>query len=209
VRDSARRLLLEARRARFAARGPDGRAGDLPSLFVLSDPARLPDPRFVMREAPGDVAVILRHYGDPHRAALARDLARARHPLGPRLVIAGDSDLASAVRADGIHWPEGLWRTLPRAALGRGHFAIVTGAAHSRLALAFAARIGLGAALLSPVFPTKSHPGAPSLGAAHVRALVRTAEIPVYALGGVTATTARVVKNAGLTGFAAIGGWSE
>jgi thiamine-phosphate pyrophosphorylase len=47
------------------------------------------------------------------------------------------------------------------------------------------------AVLLSPVFPTRSHPGAAALGPARFRLMARHAQMPVVALGGMTVRTAR------------------
>ncbi|PJC68422.1 MAG: thiamine phosphate synthase, partial [Zetaproteobacteria bacterium CG_4_8_14_3_um_filter_59_5] len=45
---------------------------------------------------------------------------------------------------------------------------------------------GADFALLSPVFPTASHPGAPHLGVEAFRELAGAASLPVIALGGIT-----------------------
>ena len=60
--------------------------------------------------------------------------------------------------------------------------------------------------LLSPLFPTASHPGAPALGPLRWQAAARRlGGVPVVALGGVAAgTAARVPRRA--AGVAAIGG---
>ena len=46
-------------------------------------------------------------------------------------------------------------------------------------------------AVVSKVFPTRSHPGAPVLGPMRFRALARHAHMPVIALGGMTQSTAK------------------
>jgi len=45
--------------------------------------------------------------------------------------------------------------------------------------------------LLSPVFPTRSHPGQPTLGPVRFRLLAARAGLPVIALGGMNRATAR------------------
>ena len=55
------------------------------------------------------------------------------------------------------------------------------------------------AALLSPIFATRSHPKAHPLTAARARLMARNALLPVLALGGVTARNAPLLK-----GFAGI-----
>ncbi|MBX9635822.1 MAG: thiamine phosphate synthase, partial [Magnetospirillum sp.] len=80
-------------------------------------------------------------------------------------------------------------------------------AAHSRAGLARAARLGADYALLSPVFPTASHPGAATIGATRFALWARAARLPVMALGGVTEVSRRRLRFA--TGFAAIGGFLD
>ena len=46
------------------------------------------------------------------------------------------------------------------------------------------------AVLLSPVFATRSHPGAPSLGPLRFLLMAQKAALPVIALGGMTAQRA-------------------
>ncbi len=81
----------------------------------------------------------------------------------------------------------------------------MTAAAHDAAAIRRAARHGAHAVLLSPVFATASHPGAPSLGPLRFARLARCSPIPVYALGGITAETARRLAGSGAVGLAGIG----
>ena len=56
--------------------------------------------------------------------------------------------------------------------------------AHSLREIGDANRLGADAVLLSPVFPTRSHPGARTLGPLRFRLLAAHAAMPVIALGG-------------------------
>jgi thiamine-phosphate diphosphorylase len=59
----------------------------------------------------------------------------------------------------------------------------------------------------SPVFPSRSKPGyGPVLGLSGLGELCRRTPVPVYALGGVTAPTARWCRDAGAAGVAVMGG---
>jgi len=188
-----------------------GRSRRLPPLILLTDDVRLPDPAAAVSRLRRGSAVILRHYNTPDRAALARTLARICRRRGLRLLIAGDWRLAAAVGADGVHLPEGLVRRGPgawNAGLPRRPGFLVTAAAHSPAALFRAVRAGADAALLSPVFPTASHPGAPTLGVLRFALWCRSAPLPVYALGGVDTRTAPRLAGSGLAGLAGIGGWT-
>ena len=83
---------------------------------------------------------------------------------------------------------------------------IVTSAAHSPRAVRSAAALGVDAVLLSPVFATRSHPGAPTIGPMRFARWVSESPIPVYALGGIDARSGRRLRGSGAAGFAAIGG---
>ena len=80
-------------------------------------------------------------------------------------------------------------------------FRSISAAAHSERA----ALLGkyLDAIFLSPVFPTASHPSAVALLPARANKLAEAFQIPVYALGGVTARNALLLH--GFAGIAAIG----
>lgn len=182
-------------------------AGGLPSLILVTDRHRMPDPIATAANLRRGDAVLLRDYGVPDRAARARALAQFCRCRGLLLFVGGDLRLALAVGAHGIHWPEAaLRRGVPRA--GRTKPLLVTAAAHSRPALIAAARAGANAALLSPVFATASHPDAPWLGAVRFAGLVHTSPLPVYALGGINVRTAPRLFASGAAGVAAIGGLS-
>jgi len=156
------------------------------------------------RLPPGSL-VIFRHYGWPDRAALARRLARLCRARRLVLVIGADFDLAVALRA-GLHLPEGLAAGAPpRVRLWqRAGGGPLTVAAHGRIALVRGRRLRADAALLSPVFATPSHPGAPGLGVMRFRGLARRAGLPVFALGGVTRATARKLRSTRAAGLAAV-----
>lgn len=180
---------------------------DLPPLILVTDRARVPDPMAAARRLrPGD-AVLLRDYDAPdrmERAAALAALCKARRLL---LIVGADVALARAVGAHGVHWPEALLRR--RAACAVPERFLVTAAAHGWPGLVAARRGGADAALLSPVFPTASHPGAPGLGATRFALLATAGALPVYALGGVDAATAPRLAGSNAVGIAAIGGLAE
>lgn len=181
------------------------RGGNLPPLILVTDAARLPDPCPAARALPRGSAVLFRHYEHPDRAALAHRLAAICRRRDLVLLVAADRRLACAVKADGLHLPEHM---VPRQGKIARHNRrwLVTAAAHSTRALVRARRAGADAVLLSPVFPTRSHPGAPYLGVIRFAGLVHHSPLPVYALGGVSAATGRRLIGSGTAGIAAIGG---
>jgi thiamine-phosphate pyrophosphorylase len=177
----------------------------LPQLFLLSDPVRLPDPRNVAQDLPPGAAVVARGLAPALLAAVAV-LARQRRLA---LLVAGDGRAALRHRA-GLHVPDrrpaaGLLPFLlgRRRAAGR---LPLTAAAHGRPGIARARRLRVDAVVLSPVFPTASHPCAAALGPLRWAALAKRAGRPVVALGGVRGGNAGRLP-AWASGLAAIGGF--
>lgn len=150
----------------------------------------------------GDL-VIFRDYDAPDRPALGRLWRRLTRARGIGLLVAGDRSLALALDADGQHLPghrlrrpeiRHLPRLLPASA-----------AVHDRRDLVRARRRGADLLLISPVLPTRSHPGARVLGPLRFRALARQADRPVVALGGMDRSRLRQLSPCrNLMGFAAI-----
>lgn len=179
-----------------------GRA--LPRILFLTDRARIRNPIAVAEHLPKGSGVILRDYGYDRRAELATALSDvcARRELV--FLVAADADLARTVGADGVHFPEGMVDQLRAIRKGAPDM-MLTAAAHDGAALRRAHDAGADAALLSPVFPTASHPGAPFLGIDAFRALVLDSPLPVYALGGIDRHTVHQLAGLPIAGVAAIG----
>lgn len=179
----------------------------VPAFLLMTDPERRPDPLAdAARLRPGQ-AVILRHYGSRCRAALAHALARAARTRRAPLLVAGDWRLAAAVRAQGVHLPQGMLlsgRLAPLLGWAKRRGALLTAACHDRAALRAARRLRIGAALVSPVFPTRSHPDARTLGLIGLARLARTAKIPVIALGGMAVKQGRQAQCRGAKGWASV-----
>jgi thiamine-phosphate pyrophosphorylase len=179
----------------------------LPRLILMTDNVRLPDPTIAIHSLPAGSAVIVREQDQEKRTDLARLLQPLCRRRSVRLLIANDWRLALAIAANGMHLSEASvrrgsrgWRRVRRPGW------IVTGAAHSPAAVRRAAKLGVDAVLLSPVFATQSHPDARTIGTLRFARWARESPIPVYALGGIDARGGRRLRNSGVAGFAAIGG---
>jgi thiamine-phosphate pyrophosphorylase len=151
----------------------------------------------------------MRHYDDPDRAGLARQLKSLCQARQIPLIIAGDARLALNINADGLHLPEGIlagekgtWRLWRRSGM------LLSIAAHSPEALTRAAKAHADFALLSPVFPSKSHPENTGIGVPRFAAWAARAKLPVFALGGVNKHNMGRILTAGAAGWAAIDGLS-
>jgi 8-oxo-dGTP diphosphatase len=84
------------------------------------------------------------------------------------------------VNADGVHLNGVQLATLT----GRPGVDWVAASCHNRDELKRAEELGCDLAVLSPVLPTLSHPGAPALGWEKFTQITAGSGIPVYALGG-------------------------
>ena len=173
-------------------------------MLILTDPRRTPDPLALARSLPRGSGLVYRSFGAADAHATAAALARIAGARGLVLLIGADMALAGACGAHGVHLPE---RALGQAHSLRAHWpgVLITGAAHGPAALARAADAGLDAALLSTVFPSRSPSAGPAMGAIRLARLVRSARLPVYALGGVDARTAPRLRGSGVAGVAAVG----
>lgn len=166
----------------------------IPRLWLMTDPRlgeRLWD---ALERLPRGSGVIFRHYQLPlrERRALFARVAKVARRRGLLLLRAG----AAPMRGEqGTH--------------GRRGRGLTTWPVHSRREAAAATRAGADALLVSPVFPTRSHPGAPALGPVRFGLLVRGLGVPVIALGGMDAQTVRRLRGMGIHGWAAIDAWAR
>lgn len=173
----------------------------VPRVWLMTD-ERIAAPdllRAIARLQRGS-AVIFRHYGldEAERRALFGRVRSAVRERGCRVLLAGSPELAHDWGADGHH---GRQPSRPRAGTWL-HSAPVHDARELRVAI----RAGADVILLSPLFVTRSHPGVRPLGPVRFAALARRSALPVIALGGVRPRHARLVRQLGAIGFAAIDG---
>jgi thiamine-phosphate pyrophosphorylase len=196
---STDRLLRAARTLRPATAGRK----TLPRLFFFTDPSRVLDPEAVLRRLPRGAGVVYRAFGAPDAVQRGRRLVRIARRRGLMLLAGADAQLASRIGADGVHLPERAAHAATSLKQARPGW-IVTSAAHSATAIVRARRAGVGAVFVSPVFPSASRSAGRPLGQVRFAELVRAARLPVFALGGIDADTARRIVRTGAAGFAAV-----
>jgi 8-oxo-dGTP diphosphatase len=193
-------------------------AADLPIVNAI----RLPDTCLITPPAAPDAVRFL----DQLRVALSRgisllqfrvfglpdtdlqDLALASRMLceeyGARMLLNGSMELADKIGAHGLHLDR---RQLRSMSSSRDFPDLLLGAScHDEQELAMACEKGLDFALLSPVLPTASHPDAEVLGWERFSELVSGLPLPVYALGGMSASLREQSWQAGAQGIAGIRG---
>lgn len=149
-----------------------------PELWLVTDERNDALLDQAIRRLPRGSGLIYRHYhlSDGERVARFRELARLARARG-MVVVLGDSALTAAEwGADGIYGA-------PRALAPRRDM-LRLATAHSLAEIADANHAGADAVLLSPAFPTRSHPGAAALGPVRFRLIAQFAQMPVIALGG-------------------------
>ncbi len=166
----------------------------LPRLWLVSDARNDAQLETTLSRLPRGSGLIFRHYHLAKGPRLARfhALKALCRRKGHAIVLAGTGREARRLGADGSYGP-------PVPAPGPLRLAAV----HSLRELARANRARVRLALLSPAFPTRSHPGARRLGPLRFRLIAARAAMPVLALGGMNPRSARRLKP---FGWAAIDG---
>ena len=142
---------------------------------------------------------VFRHYHlqKPERAARFATLLPQLRENGHWAIVADNWNTAEEWGADGVY---GALDRIPPATFRW----IAT--AHDDRELADANEYGADAVMLSPIFPTHSHPDAEVLGIEGFHRLARSSTCPVIALGGMNAERARKL---GWPRWAAIDGLSS
>ena len=174
---------------------------ELPRLWLLSDARNDRVLERALAALPMGSAFVYRHYhlGPDERHARFRHLERLARRRGHLVIVSGSPALAAKWGADGIYGaPEALF---PRR---KGQIRIAT--AHDLAELGLAKRILADAAMLSPVFGTRSHPDETPIKGSRFGLLRNLSAIPVIALGGMDARKARLL---GRPRWAAIDGLSS
>jgi thiamine-phosphate pyrophosphorylase len=193
--------LARAKLARAANRLSMQSGSALPALVLLTDDERLADPIAATHALPRGSMVILRARDGAQRANLAATLLPLMRTRKIKLLIANDAGLAVRIGADGIHLPQRQARDATHwRALHPGW--IITAAAHALSAIHVK---HVDALFVAPVFATQSHPDKQHLGPLRLRLIAQQSRVPVYALGGINATTAEQLSGAKLAGLGAIG----
>ncbi|MBP2278764.1 Thiamine monophosphate synthase [compost metagenome] len=151
----------------------------LPKLWLMTD-ERMGEALWAALAAlPRGSGVVFRHFATPEAARIATF-----------------NRIATIARRRGL--------VLVRA--GANRQPVHLGAAHSVREGMAARRAGAHAILVSPVYPTRTHPGARALGPVRAAQISRAVGLPAIALGGVTVRRFRGLKQLGFVGWAAIDG---
>lgn len=141
-----------------------------------------------LRRLPPGAGVVFRHHATPpaERRRLLRRVRRIATARRLLLVVAGEAPAGSLHHGrarPAYSWP-----------------------AHDRRQAIEGARAGARVLFVSPVFATRSHPGAPPIGAMRAARIARGLGVAI-ALGGMTRRRWLRVRRLELAGWAAIDSW--
>ncbi len=170
------------------ANAPILRALELPPLYAISNAAELGVEPFLERlQARLDAGLRLvqlreKKLSRDELRSLTRRVVALAHARGAKVLLNGDVAMAQETGADGVQLTSSQLAELSE----RPTVDWCAASCHSAEELRHAEELGCDFALLSPVLPTQSHPGAAHLGWGNFAAIVLGSSIPVYALGGLT-----------------------
>ncbi|MDH3980146.1 MAG: Nudix family hydrolase [Gammaproteobacteria bacterium] len=108
------------------------------------------------------------------------DVIAMAHQYKARVLVNGDRELAIETGADGVHLQTSQFMQLEN----KPDTKLWAASCHNREELLHAAALEANFAVLSPVLPTQTHPGAPTLGWEGFAEQCADLPMPVFALGG-------------------------
>jgi 8-oxo-dGTP diphosphatase len=159
----------------------------LPPLYAITQAGKLGIDTFMLRlraALQNGVRLVQVREKDMDAASRRRfveDVIKLCHAHDARVLINSEIGLARETGADGVHLQTARFMECDTAPVPDMLWAA---SCHNREELLHAARLNADFAVLSPVLPTQSHPGAPTLGWDGFAAACRDLPMPVYALGG-------------------------
>jgi thiamine-phosphate pyrophosphorylase len=183
----------------------------LPPQWLFSDERLAVDVVRLAALLPPGSGIVLRHDSLSRRARwhLLRRLIRTARSRGLTILLADTPGTAQRWGADGVHLRQ---HDVRRAEQAHRLGLAVTMPVHDAREARRARRAKADGAFISPLHPTRSHPGAKALGLAEWLRLARLAGGQPIALGGMTLTRARALNRqaSGLKpGWAAIDAWEQ
>lgn len=163
----------------MAVRHPSLASKALPALWLMTDERMGAGLWTALERLPRGSGVVFRHFATPaaERAAIFGRLSRIARRR--RLIV-----VRSGVKGQSLHLHP----------------------AHSLREAVMARRARADMVLVSPVYPTRTHPGAAALGPVRAAMIAHAAGVPAIALGGMNARRFKRLRALGFAGWAAIDG---
>lgn len=174
-------------------------------LLLITDSKRFANQQAMLdciaQAMQGGVDTVLlreKHLDSAKLLSLASKLRILTQAHQARLIIHSHADIAQAVAADGVHVDsQSIAEIKPIKQWLAGDY-LISASCHDAKELKHAETQGADFCFLSPVFPTQSHPDAPSLGAEKFLNLVEKVSIPVVALGGIEPNVLKQLQGHGV-----------
>jgi 8-oxo-dGTP diphosphatase len=193
---------------------PIVRALQLPDTYLISPP-RIDDPVTFLDALQGQFdsgarLIQLRLFELPRSELLelGAEVCDRAKALGAQVLLNGAPEDAERIGASGIHLSSRRLNEVADGELPADW--LIAASCHSPEELRLAERRRIDFAVLSPVLPTRSHPDAEPLGWQRFADWVDTVNLPVFALGGMTAAERETAWQRGGQGVAGIRGfWRE
>ncbi len=188
-----------------AANRPIVTAAQLPAYYAILDDADesllLANLQKILNRG---VRLIQARLKTAPRQAVEKFIERA-YPLcqerGALLLVNSAVEAACELDVSGVHLTS---RHLMALGQRPGNVKWLAASCHNLQELRHAQAIGVDFAVLAPVLPTKTHPGTQALGWQQFAELVLKANLPVYALGGMSLSCLSTARQSGGQGIAAI-----
>lgn len=186
------------------ANAPILRAISLPTLYAISNAAELGNDVFLerltiaLKNGLRLVQIREAHLPEAEMLEFTRRAVNLAHRFGALVMVNSDIELAKLSGADGVH----LTSKQLLECTTKPDMPWCSASCHNEAELAHAGRIGFDFALLSPVLPTLSHPGATHLGWQKFATMIECTTLPVYALGGLVADDLDTAQKNGAHGIA-------
>ena len=179
----------------------------MPKIIIIFNDKIFNEKKFINLKIPMNSAFILRSYEIENRKKIAKDLLKFCKMKKLKLLIGSDIKLAKNIDADGVHFPEYMvknnkidWKLIEKIKLKKN--LLITTAAHNLESLKKAEFFDIDAALLSPIFKSKSHPGKKNLGIYNFKKIINETNIPIYALGGINIKNVKFLVETDIIGYA-------
>ncbi len=173
----------------------------LPHEYAITDAEKMGEDfvlsRLASRLERGLKLVQVRDKNLPHRIGFAKRVVDLARRQGAKVLINDGPAIA-----DGIHFTARQLMELKE----KPKSGLAAASCHTREELERAMRLNLDFAVLGPVKPTASHPGAAPLGWDGFAAIARGTSIPVYAIGGMQRVDLTAAWRHGAHGLAMISG---
>lgn len=182
----------------------------LPNAWLFSDERIAASVAELAALLPPGSGIVIRHDSLPPGARwrLLRRVMRIARGRRLTVLLAGQPDTARRWGAHGVHLRQ---RDAKRAGEAHRLGLLLTMPVHDAREARRARRAGANGVFISPLYPTRSHPGAPTPGRATWLRLARLSGAQPIALGGMTKARARALNRASRLspGWAAIDAWAE